>query len=466
MIDFHAFQQGGDNFLFFPRSARLYELSHPTGLLLSELTREGEKFAVSDISALFPADAPRDRLALFDELRTLFLKELEVPAPAPSGASCGSGSNQFESFSVYLAQSCNMSCSYCWNLGGSFGKTPRLMGRSKAREVTGLILSLARSSSAERIAINFYGGEPLLDFPALKSITLGLLRQQGSIGKSFQFSVDTNGVLLEGETAQFLASHFSQVGVSLDGREEIHDSLRRGKDGEPTWQRIVDNINAFPKPGLLGLRATLTPLSDSYLQTFRQLSQLRVRRIHLEYCHLPGYHENLRYQSLVVPQQRQLRELREFLDYYIDSISRYRSRGQIPCSSNLLDNLIRIRRGDRFTKPCGAGMNSIAINSRGEVFPCIAFVDRDNFTMGGVDAGSCLSLPEALAEFQVDSKSDCQACWLRYDCAGGCYATHYDRSGEPRQLNPVYCRNIKAKGELFLHAMAQMLKRCRWHLDS
>jgi uncharacterized protein len=370
----------------------------------------------------------------------------------------------FQTFSLYLAQSCNMSCCYCWNRGGSFGKPASLMEEKHTQLVIDCIFSLVDRSCADKIFINFYGGEPLLNFAALKKITLDLRSCEERLGINFLFTVDTNGSLLEGEAARFLASHFAQIGVSLDGRQEIHDQQRPGKHGETTWQSIVDNVKAFPAPKLLGLRATLTAHSDSYLETFNQLTTLGVGRIQLEYCHEPGYQQNPIYEKLIVPPERQVEELLEFVDHYVEAISRHQDGDHIPFHSNVMDNITRIRRGSRFTRPCGAGVNTLAINSRGEIFPCIAFVDRDQFTMGRVGSQSPLSLHQTLTGFDVNNQAPCQTCWLRYDCAGGCYATHYDMTGHPRHPHPAYCQMMRAKTEVYFYAVEQMLVKCPWHL--
>jgi len=465
MSDFHAFEAGGVNYLFFPRSARLYQLSKAAAGMLPVPSGGSRALDGPLLPQTLPLDAPSDHPGLSVSLRELLQQEREVPYPSPSANGQAKEQNSFQTFSLYLAQTCNMSCSYCWNRGGSFGKPPRLMGEPDAQLVTELILSLAGKSSADKIFVNLYGGEPLLNVATLKKITLGLREKEARLAKNFYFTVDTNGSLLEGETAQFLARHFAQVGVSLDGRREVHDRQRPAVNGGATWERIVRNIEAFPSPKLLGLRATLTVASDSYLETFRQLTTLGVRKIQLEYCHEPGYHENPVYRELIVPAQQQFEELLEFVDYYVDSIVRFQQTRDIPVVSNLIDSIIRIRRGARFTKPCGAGTNTLAINSHGEIFPCIAFADREEFTMGRVGAGSELPLHQTLADFEVDDQLPCRACWLRYDCAGGCYATHYDMTGKARQPHPEYCRNMRGKAEIHLYAMAQMLNKCPWHLD-
>ncbi|GAW68337.1 radical SAM protein [Geoanaerobacter pelophilus] len=465
MSDYHSFEQGGDNFLFFSRSARLYQLSDLASRMFSEL------HAPQGVGRTGPAPGPPPRplsaaeAPLYAELCDLLHQELEVPLPVSRDRQPRAGENRFQTFSIYLAQNCNMACCYCWNRGGTFGKPGHLMGEKSAQRALKLILDLVEASSADKIFINFYGGEPLLDFPILAKITLELLQHEARLGKNFYLTLDTNGTLLEGPVAQFLARYFTQIGVSLDGSQRIHDLQRPGKFGENTWQLIVNNMKSFPNPKLLGIRATLTAFSDSYLETFLALTTLGVSRIQLEYCHEPGYHQNPIYEQLNVPVERQLLELREFIDYYIDYIIRYQDTRDIPFVSNILDHITRIRRGSRFTKPCGAGTNTLAINSHGEIFPCIAFVDREDFAMGRAGADAGLSLHDTLSGFEVDGQLPCHYCWLRYDCAGGCYATHYDMTGNPRHPHPHYCESMKGRAEVYFYALTQMLNRCPWHLQ-
>lgn len=464
MRDFHSFAQGGQNFLFFPRSARLYQLSEVASGILSELYRGSTAVSIPARRLPPPRFLSAEEAGVYSELCDLLHRELAVPPPLARRPDPSFALNGFQTFSIYLAQTCNMACCYCWNRGGTFGRAGHLMGKKAARRVVKMILSLLDSSTADRTFINFYGGEPLLDFDVLKEITLELLQDEERLARKIFFTLDTNGTLLQGEIADFLARHFTQIGVSIDGCSDIHDLQRPGKYGENTWQRIADNIRNFPNPGILGLRGTLTAFSHSYRETFLELTALGVGRIQLEYCHEPGFHVNPIYEKLLVPPERQLAELMEFVEYYVDWISGYRETREIPFLSNILDGITRIRRGSRFTRPCGAGTNTLAVNSRGAVFPCIAFVDREQFVMGEAEAGRLLTLHRTLAEFEVDAQLPCRSCWLRYDCAGGCYATHYDMTGHTRHPHPDYCRNMRGKAEIFFYGLGKMLEKCPWHL--
>ena len=466
MTDFHAFEKNGECFVFFPRSARLYQLSKTAArhlLLLSSRPDEPKLLVEPPYLQHGTVASPDPELSGW--LQQLLRKERDVPPPSNELAERVAGGNSFHNFTLYLAQGCNMSCCYCWNRGGSFGKKPRLMGRQTARLVTELIVSLVESSSAATISVHFYGGEPLLNFSALQKITLELRRQEARLDKNFRFSLDTNGSLLKGKPARFLARHFSRVGVSLDGSREIHDRQRPGLHGEQTWQTIVDNLQNFPNPKALVLRGTLTACSDSYLDTFHRLSSLGVRRIQLEYCHDTGYLDDPSYQILNVPLERQLAEIGEFIDDYIVKIRNFTDPQDIPFVSGLLEKIVRIRAGNRFARPCGAGSTTIAINSLGEIFPCVAFADHKDFSMGRVGANCCLPLQETLVPSEVDDLLPCNSCWLRYDCGGGCYATHYSTTGHIQKPHPQYCRNMRGKAELYLRGLAQMSIKCPWHLD-
>jgi uncharacterized protein len=463
MADFHAFKIAGRMLLYFSRSARLYELDQGAEQLLGTLsglvstaTGLAEFLSVQEDSA-----APDPAAA---EFQSLLRDELKLPPPSGTLWEKLHQGNDYRNFSLYISQTCNMSCSYCWNKGGSFGKTGQLMDLQTAQSATRLIARLAAASSAGDIHIHFYGGEPLLNYRVLRYITLELEAQGRLLGKRFLFNLDTNGYFLEGDEALFLAQHFSEIGISLDGRQETHDRQRPLKNGEGSWEKVVANAKAFPRPELLGVRGTLTATSESYQEMFRQLTSLGIRRIQLEYCHEPGYQRFPEYRGLVVDEDRQHEELRQFLEVYLHEIKQYGATGEIPYLSNLLDNVARVRRGERHTRPCGAGVTMLAIDSRGAVFPCIAFADYPAFAMG-CNPGGDLSLPEALQSYEVDVHQLCGSCWARYDCAGGCYASHYEMSGSVRQPHPHYCHNTRQKTELYLYAIARMREECPWHLE-
>jgi uncharacterized protein len=465
MADFHIFGKAERQFLYFSRSARLYELDPDAARMLSILA-DADLSLPAGLAGLEAAPAlPALSDGAAAEFQGILREELAVPPPSSSLGAKSDRGNFYQNFSIYISQACNFSCCYCWNKGGGFGKVEHLMDLETAHSITRLITHLAESSTAEDIRINFYGGEPLLNFAALRQITLELLEKSKVLGKRFFFNLDTNGYFLEAEIAQFLARHFSEIGISLDGRQEIHDHQRPTKGGGGTWKRIVANLKAFPNPELLGVRGTLTTFSDSYGEMFHHLAELGIRRVQLEYCHEPGYKRYPEYEGIIVEPDRQHLEIYQFIDQYITMIKQHRDLRDIPYVSNLFANIAKLKRGERYTRPCGAGVSLLAFNSRGVAFPCIAFVDYPAFAMGRAEAGGELRLPPPLADYEVDVHDLCGECWARYDCAGGCYATHFEMTGNVRRPHDQYCHNHRSKTEIYLYALARIREDCPWHLE-
>jgi|GEM_PF-2163099 len=456
MTDFHAFAAGGRHFVFFPRTARLYGLSETAAAVLAGMETAG-RFGAGHITGIAAAG----------ELRDLLDAELAMPEPEPAetGSDDGlpPGGNDFELCTIYVAQNCNLSCRYCWNLGGSFGRRAALMNRDTAQQALRLIAALAAASRHQHIFVKFYGGEPLLNFPVVERLTLELRHIQERLGKRFHFLLDTNGMLLRGGTAQFVARHFSEVSVSVDGREEIHDLQRPDGIGNGTWRTIIHNLATFPKPEALRLRGTLTVHADPYLESFRQLGRLGVKRIQLEYCHEAGFRRDREYLRLIVPPLRQRDELLRFFDDYLEVLGSYRVLVEAPHLSHLLHEVARFHAGRHRRPPCGAGAKMIAIGSQGDLHPCLAFAESQRSSLGNLSA---LAAPElfSLPGFPATQPPACGSCWLRYHCGGGCCAAQ--SAAGSAQPDPVHCRLRQDKAEVYLYALTRILESCPWHLEN
>jgi uncharacterized protein len=336
------------------------------------------------------------------------------------------------------------------------------MDRDTAQRVVMLVSSLATGSSHRHIFVKFYGGEPLLNFPVLERLVLELKHLQERLGKRFHFLLDTNGLLLRGSPARFIARHFNEVSVSVDGREEIHDLQRPDRIGNGSWRSIIHNLATFPKPEVLRLRGTLTVHADPYLESFRQLSRLGVKRIQLEYCHEAGYRRDREYLRLIVPPLRQRDELLNFFDHYLDVLGSYRVLVEVPHLSHLLHEVARFQAGAQRRSPCGAGAKMIAIGSQGELYPCLAFADSGRYACGNL---AQLPSPElfSLPGFPASTPEACSSCWLRFHCGGGCCAALSASDGQP---DPAHCRLRQDKAEVYLYALSRILESCPWHLEN
>ena len=349
-MDYHAFAVGDRAFLFFPRSARLFEVEPDVCSMLKSCDMTAFRPRV-------PSSSSRATGSLWAEFSELLAEERGIAFP-PLPARGEETSRLLRSVSIWVSQTCNMACIYCWNHGGTFGGPDHIMDLRTARLVAENVAELMARSEQDRIIVTYYGGEPLLNFEAVKYVTLHLLKVSRTLEKTIVFTLDTNGCHLSGEKAEFLAKYFGEVGVSVDGSQAVHDLQRPSRNGLGTYRRIASNLTSFPRPDILKLRGTLTRFSESYSETFWRLSSWGIRRVQLEYC-VPIGRRTGREDDLDVPLERRRGELIDFAERYVHLISRVNRSEEVQSVSNLLSRVQSIWSGKRHTRPCGAGINML-----------------------------------------------------------------------------------------------------------
>jgi uncharacterized protein len=445
--DVHVFRVRDRVFLYLTRSARLYEVDRQVAGVLGPCGNDSGSIHELSIGAETEALA---------EFANILLEEEALPrlAEAPHTRR---PRTPLQKITIYVAQSCNMACAYCWNQGGTLGDARHLMEPKQAEIVARAMERFLTASEALEFTVNFYGGEPLLNFPVIEQIVVSLLDIQERLGKVVYFTLSTNGYLLEGRIARFLAEHFDEIGVSIDGKQAAHDLQRTLLDGSGTWDKVVDNVRLFPQPDLLTLRATLTSRSDSYLVSFQALCSLGVRRIELQYCEPFRFGSGAWSSALCVKSDRQREELLEFVDWYVEALRQYDCLADVPFVANIHLVARALGRGDRYTRSCEAGTGVLAIDSRGTLFPCLAFAGHTAF---GVSLDRYLSgqpvffsLP---IDYHVDLQGPCNACWARYDCAGGCYASNYEMTGDLQLPFDSFCDAYRNRLEVTLYLLARL----------
>jgi uncharacterized protein len=451
-LEYHFFRLADSAYLYLIRSARLFKCDAEAARSVSLLGREGST----------RRELVRDQASA--ELRKILQQEALLP-PMPTAGVTETTIDNFSRASIYLAQSCNFACTYCWNQGGTFGTAPQVMSRGVADAVVHGLVRQIQASRSPVFSVAFYGGEPLLGFAALERIVLGLRAGLAGTGKRVAFSVDTNGWFLEGQRATFLARYFDHISVSLDGGQDAHDRTRPHRSGNGTWARIEGNIRGFEKPELISLRATLTADSDSYRRTFIALAALGIRRIDVQYAVGQFWKSVSERVAAVVGPQRQRAELEEFVSWYVPWLTAHTAGTPVPVVSNLLGRVRSLARGYRYTKPCEAGTGLFAIDCDGRVYPCISFAGSRYYTTGAVG-----DLPITAAngplplDFGVDRQESCRTCWARYDCGGGCFAYNEQMTGSTTTPLLAFCIATRGNMELYLHALSRISGECPWQL--
>jgi uncharacterized protein len=358
---------------------------------------------------------------------------------------------------LMLTTSCNLACRYCYedreegcvppddgrgSPGAAAGDgAPGEMSQEALRESVAFLLD--HSGESRKVSIVLFGGEPLLRFSLLRDAVHEARAMAQGRGKEISFSVTTNGTLVSGEIAGFLKENRVSVCVSIDGPREVHDVNRPYASGRGSYDdvergiaHLMENRGGIP----LAARVTLGRGAVDVRKTFRHLRGLGFDEVGFAPASAAeGGSVALTGEEL----DRVLGGFRTLAAEYVDDVRERR----MPAFSNMTQILSLIHRGDPMPYPCGAGIGMLAADPSGAFYPCHRLCGVGD-SMGDPSRGIAT---DARARFLDGAKrrreSECDACWAKNFCAGGCYHDAYLRQGDLFAPSTHYCRWIK---ELFL----------------
>lgn len=394
----HFFTARGKSYLFVVEGSRLYEVDP---VAASQLAPGGQ-------SPPLPSE--------------VVLALLGIPSAAVAAPRLDAGAPALppvRSLSLAVTQRCNLSCSYCYAEGGSFGGEPQSMPLSVALSAVEALITGAQEG--ERVQLAFLGGEPLLNRPVLQAAVRHAERLGRERGVMCAYALTTNGTALREEDADFFEEHRFSITVSLDGVGALHDELRPDRNGGGTFERILRNLRP-----LLGepRRRRAVPVSARVSVTPRNIRLTETLAGLLEYgFHSVGFSPVL--SSPTGRDQLDAYELEELLLQLTDCAGVCLERATEGASiqlSNLDLALREIHRGSYRAHPCGAGISYLGVSAGGDLYACHRFVEDAGAKMGSLAAGTDdLRRAAWMQERDVHRQAPCRDCWARYLCGGGCH---------------------------------------------
>lgn len=445
----HLFQLGGRYLLFDVASSSLFSLSPVAHALLTA----GKKRDLVSASRLVQAEYGDEALKAQRELES-FQVAGKLLGPDPALALQPLPFPYLKALCLNLAHDCNMRCGYCFAQNGTFRGERGLMSLEVAQRAIDFLLR--SSGDLKRLEVDFFGGEPLLNFEILKdTVRYGQEKAQEK-GKEIRFTLTTNGLLLDRETLHFLNQEKMRVVLSIDGKAEDHDRLRRLQDGGSSQEIVLQRIRSFlasRRNENYYLRGTYTGWTTNFLENALYLHDLGYSEISMEpvvalpeepYAlreeHLP--HLLRQYEELVHAIDRREEEGRpfHFFHFEVDTTG-------LSCLSKKLAG-------------CGAGIEYMAVTPSGQLYPCHQFVGREGFALGTVEKG--VLYPEVQEEFRHLSfleKEDCPSCWARYLCSGGCHANAHLVRGNLRKPERLGCLLTRKRMECALYLKLRRKER-------
>lgn len=341
-----------------------------------------------------------------------------------------------------IAHDCNLRCKYCFASTGDFGKGRKLMTFETGKKAIDFLLE--KSLDRKNLELDFFGGEPLMNFDVVKQIVEYARSREAEYGKKFRFTITTNGVLLDDDKIDFINREMSNVVLSIDGRKEVNDYMRKRVDGSGCYDKIMPAFKKLvEKRGdkEYYVRGTFTKnnldfsndVFDLYNNGFDQISvEPVVCEASADYAitekELPAiFKEYERLAERILENEKKGKKF-NFFHFMLDL-------DQGPCA-------IKRLRG------CGCGNDYVAITPDGDIYPCHQFVGIEKFKMGNIDEGTFdTKMKSYFSKTHVYTKPECKKCWAKFYCSGGCNANNYQYAGDVHNAHKLSCQLQKKRLE-------------------
>ena len=343
---------------------------------------------------------------------------------------------------LHVAHTCNLNCEYCFASQGKYQGERAVMSFEVGKRAFDWLIE--NSGSRHNLEVDFFGGEPLMNFDVVKQLVAYARSIEKEHNKNFRFTLTTNGLLIDDEVIEFANKEMSNVVLSLDGRKEIHDRYRVDYNGNGSFDKIVPKfqklVNARGGKNYY-MRGTFTHQNPDFLKDIEVMLDLGFNELSMEpvVC-TSGDPAELTPEDItvVMEQYEKLAELMlkkdkegkpfTFYHYMIDLTGG-------PCIYKRISG-------------CGSGTEYMAVTPWGDLYPCHQFVGDEAFKLGDIWQGvTNKETQDSFAECNVYAREECKNCWARLYCSGGCAANAYHATGKVTGIYKSGCELFKKRME-------------------
>ena len=343
---------------------------------------------------------------------------------------------------LHIAHDCNLACRYCFAGEGEYRGRRALMSFEVGKKALDFLMD--NSGSRRNLEVDFFGGEPLMNWQVVKRLVEYGRSQEESRGKKFRFTLTTNGVLLNDEIMEFCNREMSNVVLSLDGRKEVNDRMRPFRKGAGSYDLIVPKFQKFAESRNQTnyyVRGTFTRNNLDFSRDVLHFADLGFKQMSVEPV----------VASPDEPYSIREEDLPRILEEYDKLAVEYIKRKKEGRGFNFFHFMIDLRQGPCVAKRlsgCGSGTEYLAVTPWGDLYPCHQFVGQEQFLLGNVDEG--ITNTEVRDEFKlcnVYAKEKCRSCFARFYCSGGCAANSYNFHGSITDAYDIGCEMQKKRIE-------------------
>ena len=448
----HRFQQNGMNIVMDVNSGIVHVVDDVTykvlayyngtnrGMVLANLAKDYEEAELNEV---------------MDDLDELIAKEV-LFAPMDKNYKMAIEDRPIiKALCINIAHDCNLRCQYCFAGQGGYGQWRMLMSFDVARRAVDFLI--AHSGPREHCELDFFGGEPLMNWHVVQQTIDYVHKQEKKHGKKIKMSLTTNGLLLDKEKVKYLTDNHISLILSLDGRKEMHDRMRPGVHGEGTYDEIVKNLQycvANRKGEEYYVRGTFTRYNMDFTTDVIDMIDKGFPAVSME----PVVGEDTADYSI---KEEDLPRVKAEYDRLAKLFIAREEEGRPFFFFHFNMDLWKGPCLPKRLRGCGAGHEYLAVVPNGDIYPCHQFVGREGYVIGNVYEG--LKNFKMMRDFRMNhvfSKPECIACWAKFFCSGGCHANNEAFAGDIHKPYHITCEIQKKRVEcaMMIQAYNEMKK--------
>lgn len=439
----HQYKMGGYNIVIDVNSGAIHVVDDLTYDMI-EMYESSDKNAIfASLEEKYPSQAG-DLEEAWQEIQDLIASEdlFSKDNYEPYITDFANRPTVVKALCLHIAHDCNLACKYCFAEEGEYHGKRELMSFEVGKKALDFLV--ANSGKRRNLEVDFFGGEPLLNFQVVKDLVAYGRSLEEKYDKNFRFTLTTNGVLLDDDIMEFANKEMGNVVLSIDGRPEIHNMMRPFPKGAESYDLIVPKFKKFAdsrNQDKYYVRGTFTRNNLDFSKDVLHLADLGFKQISVE---------------PVVAQETDDYALREedlpqlFEEYESLAQEMVRRHGTDE-DFNFFHFMIDLEGGPCVAKRlsgCGSGTEYLAVTPTGDLYPCHQFVGNPDFLMGNVDDGVVnTNLRDSFKSCNVYAKDKCRECFARFYCSGGCAANSYNFHGDIHNAYDIGCALQKKRVE-------------------
>lgn len=378
-----------------------------------------------------------EELSRLEEEGLLFSEEVDI-----DGALSFLNTGVIKSLCLNISHDCNMRCGYCFASTGNYGTERVLMDSETGCKAIDFLIG--HSAGRRNLEVDFFGGEPLMNFEAVTEIIRYARSLEDKHGKHFRFTITTNGLLLDEKKMKIIDELFDNVVLSLDGREDINDRMRRLPDGSGTYKHIMPKIKEMVR--IRGdrdhyVRGTFTSHNLDFMKDALFLAAEGFKSISLEPVTAP---EKKSYSITKSHLPAIFREYENLAEEYLRMKEEGRGFGFFHFNIDLEQGPCLAKR----VKGCGAGCEYAAVAPNGDIYPCHQFVGKEEYKLGSLNEKDLnRKIMDEFKNNNIAAKEACSHCWAKFHCSGGCAANALEANGDIHKPYEIGCELEKKRLE-------------------